>query len=120
MDKRIIFPNDNGSIAIIIPAKSVQLALKDVPQGKPYAIVDVSDLPQDRLFRNAWEYTGEWDYDPNAPVEVIEPEVPVEDPLVEESSTEEPVVEEPPAEEPPAEEPVVEDPTIEPAPEEQP
>lgn len=100
MDKRIIFPNDNGGIAIIIPAKSVQLALKDVPQGKPYAIVDVSDLPETRLFRAAWEYTGEWDYDPNAPVEVIEPEVP--------------------AEEPPAEEPVVEDPPTEPAPEEQP
>jgi hypothetical protein len=78
MNKRIIFPNDNGGIAIIIPAKSVESALKDVPQGKPYTIVDVTDVPEDRTFRMAWEFDGEWDYDPNAPVDEIE-EVPFEE-----------------------------------------
>ena len=29
---------------------------KDVPAGKPHRIVDVSELPNDRTFRNAWEY----------------------------------------------------------------
>jgi hypothetical protein len=57
MNQRIIFPTDNGGVAIIIPAVSVELAMKDVPAGKPYKIVDVSDIPTDRTFRNAWEYS---------------------------------------------------------------
>jgi hypothetical protein len=28
-----------------------------VPQGKPYKIVDVTDIPTERTFRNAWEYS---------------------------------------------------------------
>jgi hypothetical protein len=31
------------------------IAAKDVPAGKPFQIVDVSDIPEDRTFRNAWE-----------------------------------------------------------------
>lgn len=56
MNQRIIYPSDDGGVVIIIPAVSVELALKDVPAGKPYKIVDVSDIPTDRTFRNAWEY----------------------------------------------------------------
>ena len=56
MTQRIIYPTDNGGVAIIIPAESVELALKDVPAGKPYKIVDVADIPEDRTFRDAWEY----------------------------------------------------------------
>jgi hypothetical protein len=82
MNKRIIFPNDNGGIAIIIPTKSVALALKDVPQGKPYAVVDASEIPVDRTYRDAWTYDGEWDFDPNAPVEeLVEEETPPEEPV---------------------------------------
>lgn len=58
MNKRIIFPNESG-ISIIIPADCglsiEQIAKKDVPQGLPYLIVDVSVIPADREFRNAWE-----------------------------------------------------------------
>lgn len=54
MDKRIIFPNDDGSISVIIPAISVEAAMKDIPSGKPYLIVDAADIPTDRTFRNAW------------------------------------------------------------------
>ena len=32
-------------------------ATKDVPEGVEYKIVDSSEIPQDRTFRNAWEYT---------------------------------------------------------------
>ena len=32
-----------------------QIAKKDVPTGLPYKIVNLSDLPSDRTFRNAWE-----------------------------------------------------------------
>jgi len=54
MDKLIIYPNDDGGVAIIIPTESLELAMKDIPSGKPYLIVDATDIPPDREFRNAW------------------------------------------------------------------
>jgi hypothetical protein len=54
MNSRIIYPNDDGGISIIIPAESVEAAMKDIPTGKPYKIVDAADVPADREFRNAW------------------------------------------------------------------
>jgi len=57
MNQRIIYPNDEGGVAVIVPAVSVELAMKDIPEGKPYQIVDVSEIPSDRTFRNAWEYS---------------------------------------------------------------
>jgi hypothetical protein len=56
MNKRIIYPNDNGGVCIIIPAVSIELAMRDIPAGKPYKIVDISEIPSDRTFRDAWEY----------------------------------------------------------------
>lgn len=60
MNQRIIYPTDEGGVAIIIPADCgltiEEIAAKDVPKGKPYKIVDVADIPIDRTFRNAWEY----------------------------------------------------------------
>ena len=61
MNKRIIYQTDEGGVAVIVPAPECgltieQIAAKDVPTGKPYKIVDVSDIPSDRTFRNAWEY----------------------------------------------------------------
>jgi len=67
MNQRIIYPTDNGGVAIIVPApewlaqegNTVELlAIKDVPEGKPYKIIDTADVPSDRTFRNAWEYTA--------------------------------------------------------------
>jgi len=59
-DKRIIFPTDDGGVAVIVPADCgltiEEIAAKDVPAGKPYKIVDVADIPTDRTFRDAWEY----------------------------------------------------------------
>ncbi len=55
MNQRIIFPTDEGGVAVIIPAESIEAAMKDIPAGKPYKIVDVSDIPEDRTFRNAWQ-----------------------------------------------------------------
>jgi hypothetical protein len=62
MNQRIIYPTDDGGVAIVIPAPECgltieQIAVKDVPAGKPYQIVSVDDIPSDRTFRNAWEYT---------------------------------------------------------------
>ena len=62
MDKRIIYPTDDGGVAVIVPAPNCELTIeqiaeKDVPTGKEYQIVDVADVPSDRTFRNAWEYS---------------------------------------------------------------
>lgn len=61
--KRIIYKTDEGGVAIIIPAPECgltieEIAQKDVPDGKPYKIIDTADIPSDRLFRAAWEYTA--------------------------------------------------------------
>jgi len=53
-NQRIIYQNESGGVAVIVPTGSVDLALKDVPEGVPYEIVDVADIPSDRTFRNAW------------------------------------------------------------------
>ena len=60
MNSRIIYPTDDG-VAIIVPAPECgltieEIAIKDVPAGKPYKIVDVADMPSDRTFRNAWKH----------------------------------------------------------------
>jgi len=39
---------------VIIPTESVELALKDVPEGVAYEIVSEADIPSDRYFRDAW------------------------------------------------------------------
>ena len=61
-DKRIIYTQDDGTVAIVIPADNCPLTVeqirdKDVPTGKTSYIVDKSVIPTDRSFRNAWTYT---------------------------------------------------------------
>jgi hypothetical protein len=63
MNSRIIYPTDDGGVAVVVPAPNSgltiqEIAAKDVPSGKPYRIVDVNDVPSDRTFRGAWEYTA--------------------------------------------------------------
>ena len=57
-NKRIIYQNDTGGVAVLIPADCgltiEQIAAKDVPTGKAYKIVDVADVPTDREWRNEW------------------------------------------------------------------
>ena len=61
MNQRIIYPTDEGGVAVIVPAPECgltieEIAAKDVPAGKPFKIIDTADVPTDRTFRNAWEY----------------------------------------------------------------
>ena len=51
---RIIYQTTDGGVAVIIPTESVELALKDVPEGVAYEIVSEADIPSDRYFRDAW------------------------------------------------------------------
>ena len=50
----IIFNQDNGIPAVVMPTEEalqqhgiMAIAIKDVPAGKPFKIVDTADLPTD-------------------------------------------------------------------------
>lgn len=57
-NKRIVYQTNDGGVAVIIPCDCgmtiEEIAAKDVPTGKPYAIVDAWDVPTDRTERMAW------------------------------------------------------------------
>jgi len=61
MNKRILYTQPNGVLAIIVPTNELPInviARKDVPQGVAYKIVDLSEIEgtiSDRTFRSAWE-----------------------------------------------------------------
>ena len=66
MNQRIIYQTDDGGVAVIIPAPEAvstlgidAIAQKDVPTGKPYKIVDVSEIPADRSKRAAWAVSAD-------------------------------------------------------------
>ena len=61
--KIIIYKRPSNEVSIVTPTPEYLLThtieeciSKDIPQGVPYKIVDVSEIPQDRTFRDAWEY----------------------------------------------------------------
>ena len=63
---KIIYLQDNGIVSVVVPVvgeinpetgvafTTEEVAKKDVPTGKKYKIVEDSDVPTDRSFRNAW------------------------------------------------------------------
>ena len=58
---KITYKNENGGVSIICPTEEAlesmsihEIALKDVPTGLPFAIVEDSEIPTDRTFRDAW------------------------------------------------------------------
>ena len=62
MTQRIVYKNDDGGVSVVIPSDEAlqsytiqEIAEKDVPAGKAFKIVDATDIPSDRTFRNAWE-----------------------------------------------------------------
>jgi hypothetical protein len=59
MEKMIIYPQENNSIALVMTTGELPLedvAQKDVPTGIPYLIVDsTTDLPENFDFFEAWE-----------------------------------------------------------------
>lgn len=61
MSQKIIYQSPDGGVCVVIPTDEYltehtmqELAEKDVPEGAPYEIVDVSAIPADRTFRDAW------------------------------------------------------------------
>ena len=62
-EKRILYPTDDGGVAVIVPAPGCgltiqQIAAKDVPAGVAFKIIDADDVPADRTFRKAWEFAA--------------------------------------------------------------
>jgi len=56
---KIIYQTETG-VAIITPTGELsieEVAAKDVPAGVAYRIVNDDEVPSDRTFRNAWEYS---------------------------------------------------------------
>ncbi|MFX9324467.1 hypothetical protein ABTP01_14270 [Acinetobacter baumannii] len=58
---KIIYQNDAGGVAVVHPTAEAlasltidEIAQRCVPTGKPYKIVDESEVPTDRTFRDAW------------------------------------------------------------------
>jgi hypothetical protein len=61
--KVIIYPQDNGLVAVMVPAPEFEdqieaVAQKDVPEGKPWRIVDDSILPS-RDVHARWIWSDE-------------------------------------------------------------
>jgi hypothetical protein len=63
MIQRIIYPTNEGGVAVIIPAPEAletmtieEIATRSIPDGKPYKIIDAADIPSDRTFRGAWTW----------------------------------------------------------------
>ena len=61
--QKIVFRNPDNTIGIITPTQEAldkyginAVALKDVPHGLEYKIINTSDLPESRIFRDAWEW----------------------------------------------------------------
>jgi hypothetical protein len=60
MNQRIIYKNDTDGVAIFAPAENATKTIEEiaaivVPTGKPYKIVDVSEIPTDRTDRDLWD-----------------------------------------------------------------
>ena len=53
---RIVYKTKEGGVAVIIPADTIEACMKDIPEGAEYQIVEDSEVPSDRTFRNAWTW----------------------------------------------------------------
>jgi len=62
MTKCIVYKQKNGVLATCTPTEQAlqnhtieEIAEKDVPEGLPFKIVSLDDLPSDNTFRDAWD-----------------------------------------------------------------
>ncbi len=60
MAQKIIYTQDDGGMCIVTPSPNWKgtiqaLAAKDVPAGRTYQIIEDTEIPKDRTYRNAWK-----------------------------------------------------------------
>lgn len=64
MHLRIIYPNDDGTVIVLIPIMDgglsiEQIVAKDVPAGKPWRLVSATELPpRESRVRWRWSESG--------------------------------------------------------------
>lgn len=65
IEKRIVYQKEDGGVAIVAPTPEYleahtieQLAKLVVPVGASFKIINVSEVPADRTFRDAWEFAA--------------------------------------------------------------
>lgn len=61
MNQRIIYSTPDGGVAVVIPTGELsieEVLAKDIPAGVSAEVVNVTDIPSDRTFRDAWEKSG--------------------------------------------------------------
>lgn len=63
LEKRVVYTREDGFVSVVCPSpefinsgKTIDdVALKDVPVGCEYTIIDVEALPDDETYFNAWQ-----------------------------------------------------------------
>jgi len=61
LDTRVIYQNEEGGVSIIVPSSeclNIDTLIAIVPTGTPYEVVNVSEVPDDRTYRNAWTFVA--------------------------------------------------------------
>jgi hypothetical protein len=82
ISKAIVYENETGGVSVVYPAPQARqrvlvseddpdvyrdqtdeeflafVASTSVPEGIPYQVIDLSNIPQDRTFRSAWRADG--------------------------------------------------------------
>jgi hypothetical protein len=87
MQKVIVYKQENGSVALVIPTQNallsytvMEIAVKDVPFGKPFKICNISDLPntpqEEWVIEDFEPITGIKEDFPVEPEVVVDPIVP--------------------------------------------
>lgn len=64
---KIVYENPDKTLVVLTPAEEFvekhgleAIAKKDTPAGLPYWIVEDSEIPTDRTFRDAWVVDPNW------------------------------------------------------------
>ena len=57
--RRIVYTRpEDGGVSIIVPTNTIEECVKDVPVGVEYQIIEGSEIPNNRVFRNCWKQEG--------------------------------------------------------------
>ena len=72
MAQLIIHEGEDGGVVVVFPTGETTMEYiiaNDIPQGIPYAVIEDTDIPADRTFREAWAATNLDSEDPSLVVE---------------------------------------------------
>ena len=74
MDKSLVYTRPDGGVSVVIPAPALwadyqrqglseqqfleDVAASSIPQGTAYEVMDKSELPANRTYRDAWKLNG--------------------------------------------------------------